>query len=98
MLGPFRIGEQPSDALELLITRPGDDQPLSGFTSAKIQMRIPDGTIQEWNASLVVPNIIQAAWPSNPFTQSGLHRIRAKLIGSGSVNELASWVRFWVRT
>jgi hypothetical protein len=95
-LGPFRVGEQPADVLDLVISRTADDAPLSGFVAAELQMRRPDGTITTWAGSLVQPNIVRASWPSTPFTQQGLHRIRAKLTG-GSAVEYASWTRFWVR-
>lgn len=95
-LGPFRVGEQPADVLDLVIYRDGDDAPLSGFTTGQIQMRAPNGIISSWGGALVQPNIVRAAWPTNPFTIAGLHRVRAKLTGGQSV-EFASWVRFWVR-
>jgi hypothetical protein len=96
-LGPFRVGDQPADVLDLVISRTEDDTPLSGFAAAEIQMRKPDGTVTTWTASLVQPNIVRAAWPVAPFTVAGLYRIRAKLAGGGLVTEYASWVRFWVR-
>lgn len=95
-LGPFRVGEQPADVLDLVISRTNDDAPLSGFVAAEVQMRKPDGTTASWTGSLVQPDIVRAAWPSTPFTVAGLHRVRAKLTG-GSAVEYASWVRFWVR-
>jgi len=95
-LGPFRVGEQPSDTLDLVISRKDDDAPLSGFVAAEVQMRRPDGTTTTWTGSLIQPNIVRASWPANPFAQPGLTKVRAKLTG-GSAVEYASWVRFWVR-
>jgi hypothetical protein len=97
-LGPFRVGDQPADGLDLVIERYGDANPLSGFTSATVRMRRPDGTTQTWTGTLVQPNIVRSAWPTNPFTQVGLYRVRAELAGSGGILERASWVRFWART
>jgi hypothetical protein len=96
-LGPYRVGDQPADVLDLVISRADDTAPLSGFNAAEVQIRRPDGTTVSQAGSLIQPDTVRAPWPASPFTQVGLYRVRAKLTGAGSVVEFASWVRFWVR-
>jgi hypothetical protein len=78
------------------VTGVGDVDPLSGFDTALVQMRRPDGTVTEWAGQIVPPNVVRGTWPQGIFTTSGLHRVRAKLTGAGVV-EHTTWVRFWVR-
>lgn len=95
-IGPFRVGDKPADALDLVVERPGDDDPLSGFSLAEVQMMRPDRTITTWPGALTAPNIVRSSFPS-AFTQAGLHRIRARLTGANGAQEDLRWVRFWVR-
>jgi hypothetical protein len=97
-LGPFYVGTQPADALDITVTRAGDDAPLSGFTGGVVEIRRPDGTfLPDITASLILPDTVRAAWPTNPFTQTGVWRVRARLTGSGGVKEWTAWIWFLVR-
>ena len=96
-LGPFRVGDRPADVLDLVISRPDDVEPLSGFTSASVRMRLPDESAQVWTGFLVQPNVVRSTWPTDPFPLAGQYRVRAELSGDAGVSEKASWARFWVR-
>jgi len=96
LIGPFHVGDKPADALDLQVSRPGDDTPLSGFTACQFELMPPDRVLVSWAGALVQPDIARTTWQT-AFTQAGLHRVRAKLTGPGSIQEYTGWVRFWVR-
>jgi hypothetical protein len=96
-LGPFRVGDKPAEALDLVVGRPEDDTPLSGFTTGTVRMRKPDRSEITWAGTLEQPKTVRSSWPNDPFTLPGQYRVRAELAGNAGILERSSWVRFWVR-
>lgn len=95
-IGPFRVGDQPAEPLELAVARPGDTDPLSGFTSASIELIRPDRTTASW-AGTITSGLVRSTFPA-AFSQPGQHKIRVVLTGPGGVTERTGWAYFWVRS
>jgi hypothetical protein len=95
VIGPFRVGDRPADPLDLTVERPGDAAPLSGFTTATVELVRPDGTTATW-AGTITGAVVRSTFPA-AFSVLGQHKVRLSLTGSGGTIERTGWAYFWVR-
>jgi hypothetical protein len=95
VIGPFRVGDQPADPLDLTVTRPDDASPMSGFTAASVELVRPDGTTTSWSGT-ITGSVVRSTFPA-AFSVVGQHKVRLALTGAGGVIERTGWAYFWVR-
>lgn len=78
-IGPYFVGDVPSQSATIRVERDNADADLSVFDNVEAVLLAPEGTSTALSASLVDDDVL-VAWPEiSPFTTPGLHRIRLTL-------------------
>jgi hypothetical protein len=96
VIGPFRVGDQPADPLDLTVERPDDSAPLSGITTATVSLLKPSGATASWTGT-ITGNVVRSTLPAGTLNEAGQYKVRLLLTGTGGVTERTSWAYFRVR-
>lgn len=100
-IGPWYVGDTPTQDIVVTLTRDGTPADLSGFTSGSVLLYAPDGvTPVAWpgvvsisGSSVTIPKPA-----SSPFGQAGMFKLFVKLTTPGGVVETFDVSRIEVRT
>lgn len=88
--GPFYIGDVPSVALNVTISRDGEVADLSGFAAAEPLVVGPDGAPVDWDAAATIEanGVVSVAIPTtSPFALAGTYSLWIRLTAPGGVRE-----------
>lgn len=90
-LGPWYVGDRPTAALVVSVTRNGAPLPLDGYSSADVLLYAPSGSTVAWGATPTIDTAADTvtipAPPSSPFATRGIYLLYLRLTTGAGATE-----------